>query len=306
MSKCLFSVRFLIVYDITIKKKFAKKSDADSYCKTISDVGTSSDENDNQNEREMKRRFPISNQIDEFDLNYKLIKLENQEKEKIKIAAESAHDKAADYLSDTITVEAQEQIEEGMVESHHVLNSTPIETMISNTQYSSIVVLINSLHQKIDNLTKEVNDLKRKLGHRSEENLQIQHYGIISTKDDLEELGNKMKDTEFKKQMIFNLKFVGSAPGYHNPNHGRVAAILNKMLDSNFLKICSWSKQPGKTDPNKIYLVNYPIITELISEAMSENKDGATKIPDPKLIRESIQNYFKRNKTKSGTSSDLL
>ncbi|KAG5666470.1 hypothetical protein PVAND_014497 [Polypedilum vanderplanki] len=219
-AKSKSSYRTWNVYDITIKKKF--------------DVVTSSDENDNQNEREMKRRFPISNQIDEFDLNYKLIKLENQEKEKIKFAAKNAHDKAADYLSDTITLEAQEQMEEGMVESQHVMNSTSIETMISNTQYSSIVVLINSLHQKIDNLIKEVNDLKRKFGHCGEENLQIQHCGIISTKNDLEEFCNKMKNSEFKKQMIFSLKFVGSAPGYHNPNHGRVAAIFNKMLDSIF------------------------------------------------------------------------
>ncbi|KAG5666091.1 hypothetical protein PVAND_017690, partial [Polypedilum vanderplanki] len=83
---------------------------------------------------------------------------------------------------------------------------------------------------------------------------------------------------------ILNLKIAGSAPGFHNANHGRVAAILNKILDKDFLKMCSWSKQPGKINPNKVYIIDYPIITELICEAMSTKKDGMTIVPDLKVI----------------------
>ncbi|KAG5667800.1 hypothetical protein PVAND_015769 [Polypedilum vanderplanki] len=51
------SQRTWIVYDIVIQKKFATQRDADLYCKTMSDVGTSSDELQIQRSEKLSENF---------------------------------------------------------------------------------------------------------------------------------------------------------------------------------------------------------------------------------------------------------
>ncbi|KAG5666685.1 hypothetical protein PVAND_014700 [Polypedilum vanderplanki] len=67
---------------------------------------------------------------------------------------------------------------------------------------------------------------------------------MITSKEDLIQLSDRMKDAQIRKQMILNLKLVGAAPGFHNANYARIAAILTKLFENKFLKNCSWSKQP--------------------------------------------------------------
>ncbi|KAG5681193.1 hypothetical protein PVAND_010650 [Polypedilum vanderplanki] len=57
--------------------------------------------------------------------------------------------------------------------------------------------------------------------------------------------------------------------------------------------MCSWSKQPGKINPNKVYIIDYPIITELICEAMSTKKGWHDNCPDLKVIHKKCEQIFK-------------
>ncbi|KAG5681194.1 hypothetical protein PVAND_010651 [Polypedilum vanderplanki] len=139
---------------------------------------------DCKKEREIKRKWPISGKQDDFDLNSKLIKLENEQVEKDE---PNMDDKASVNVthnpsSNVFSTSTQEQIT--MEESPIIVNSQTVEFTISNAQYANITNLINLLHQKVDNLINEVNVLKSQLTLNREESVQDEYSGQVTSKED--------------------------------------------------------------------------------------------------------------------------